>query len=266
MRADIKMAVKSAERAAETASQAKEATAALKADAEKLKKETVPNEIVEKAVEKMMESRWPSWSQPGRPSSKASEGSKGDGSKGGGGKGGGKSAVALEQASRTITFGQFPEGTLSTTIVDFIRATVGEQVTKEADEIFAYGKKYAERGAVRFKTSGAMWKHMEDHAGNHRHDYGDGHVYVNPHNDGRIGEDLDKSKAANRMTRAIIEHVGGNPKEVKTDIQANHGTGTVKYQGKRVLEWKDGAMQVVEDGDGKAFAVPFRALMARAQT
>ena len=65
-----------------------------------------------------------------------------------------------EKRGRTISFGQFPQDSKVGDIVTFLDGVV-EEVKEEVEEVFAYGKKFAERGAVRSKTSEAMWEYMK---------------------------------------------------------------------------------------------------------
>lgn len=257
IRADIQEAAAKAEHAAEVASQAKEATCVLKAEIEKLKKGEGLHEALQSAVDTALagkadtagssraETAWPMLGVKGRGKGKGPEG---------------KGVEAKERQSRTLTFGQFEDGTEAATVKEFMETTLGKDTMKETEEVFAYGKRFATRGGVRFKSSAGMWKYMEEHAGKHQHEHGASKIYVNVHDGARPAGDLDKAKAVRKMTRAIIEVIGGDPIEVKLDMQPNYyGAGPFKYKGKKVAEWRDGEMKTLEDG--KPFAARFRTLM-----
>ena len=253
--ADVRRAVTSAERAAETASLAKEATAALKADVDKLKRDAVPHEIIEKAVEKMLDAKWPSLPQPGGPSGLQTMPAKGWG------KGFGKSEATIhEQRRRTITFGQWPPGTRAEAIRTFMEETVVTQ-KDDVEEAYAYGKKFAERGAVRFKTEASMWRYMQDNAGNHKHKHNGQDIYVNVYDGGSSEADKDREVAVRKLTRAIIETVGGDGRVVRSDISASYKRGVVKYQGHEIGVWKEDIMELSEGG--QQFAVAFRTLLGK---
>ena len=258
IQAEIQEVARKAERAAEEASQAKEATSVLKVEMEKMKKGVGFQEAAQKAVEEVL---------AGKGAGSSSWTSEAEwpilGPKGGGkGKGvGGKSAETKERQSRTLTFGAFPDGTKADAINNFMSATLGEETLGETEEVYAYGKRYATRGGVRFKSSKDMWKYMEKHAGGHQHEFNGHKVYVNVHDGARPAGEVDQAKAVRKMTRAIIEEIGGDPQEVKLDMQPSYGRGPFKYQGKHVAEWKDGEMKIL--ADGKPFAARFRTLMGK---
>ena len=228
----------------------------LKVEMQKLPKLEVPEGALEQAIEKFMETKWPclSGKHSGQTPADARLGNGGDIVKGRG-----KGAEAAERNSRTITFGRVPEGTMSTTITAFIKSTLGEGPQADIEELFAYGKKFAERGGVRFRSCKTMWKYMEENAGNHKRMHGNTAVYVNVYDGGLTQLEKDTAKAVRKMTRAIIEEIGGDGQTVKEDIGANYTTVKVKYQGKLVAEWQDGEMKVLDDG--KPFAARFRTLM-----
>ena len=257
-RYEAKQTKLTAERAAETASQAKEATAALKVEVEKLKKAAVPEEIVEKAVEKIMEAKWPSLTQPVGPTGGQRMQTKGWG------KGSGKSGADIaEQRGRTITFGQFPAGTTVDTIKSFINSKVAAQ-QEDIQEVYAYAKKsekYANRGAARFKTEAGMWKYMQENAGKHKHQHEGQDVYANVFDGSTSKEEKDRETAVRKLTRAIIETVGGDAPTVRADISAKYQRGVVKYKGHEIGEWKEGGMALSEGG--QQFAVAFRTLLGK---
>ena len=76
-----------------------------------------------------------------------------------------------EKRSRTVTFGPFPEDTKSDVVKSYIDDKM-KDVKTDIEEIFAFGKTRAERGAARFKTGETMWKYMQANAGNHKHAFG----------------------------------------------------------------------------------------------
>jgi len=189
----------------------------------------------------------------------ASVGPVGNGSAGGGGGGGGgrssgvpvrqwgreKSAQDCEKQSRTITFGQFPIDMQAAKVKTFIEGVLAN-VSEELEEVFAYGKKRAERGAARFKTEAAMWKYMTDHAGKHRHTFEGIHVYCNADGASRSPDDehARKEKAVRKVVRTLIEANGGDGQSVKQDIDTNYTKGIVWWKDERVAEWSNGAMEL----------------------
>ena len=80
---------------------------------------------------------------------------------------------------------------------------------------------------------------------------------MNVYEDAPVGEEKDMKRAVRKLTRAIIETVKETVKEdaktVRSDISPNYHTGTVKYKGKKVGEWNDGTMQVLDDAYGARF-------------
>lgn len=271
IRAEIQVAAEKAERAAEAASQAKEATSALKVEMDKIKKGQGLEETLAKAIDKAVQEKYPtiSGNSPG-------VGHKGAGKAppdpranyGGGidkGKGSGKSTAAIvEQRSRTITFGHFPEGTKAEAIKKFMESTLVLQ-KEDIDESYAFGKKYAERGAVRFKACAGMWKYMQENAGSHKHQHEGKDIYVNVYSSVSEGMEMSKEKAVRKLTRAIKETVksqeGGDGKEIRSDIGTNYKSGVVKYLGRRMGEWQGESMEITDEG--KQFAVAFRTLMGK---
>jgi len=89
-----------------------------------------------------------------------------------------KEAEDNEKRERTITFGRFPMDTKSENIKAFIES-ITASVKDDIEETFAFGKKRAERGAARFKSSAGMWKYMTENAGSHKHKYEGNDIYVN---------------------------------------------------------------------------------------
>ena len=250
MRMEIQEAARKAERAAEAASQAKEATAALKAAVDKIKGGAISEDALEKAVEKVMDKKWPVLGQ-----SAAGTGGGGKGS----GKFGGKGASDADKKRRTIRFGKYADETKAETIKKHLGDVVGER--EDVEEIFAYGKVFALWGGVRFKTVDAMWQYMTANAGDHRHDFEAGVVQAKPYKE---GGDSDCDKAVKKLTRAIIEEVGGDGKTVRKNIDPDYRSGIVRYQEKgewsKIGEWDKIAMSIKPASE--RFVVRFRNLMA----
>ena len=63
-----------------------------------------------------------------------------------------------DERRRTITFGRFAEDTKSEFFIETVEKLI-ENFKQDIEDhgIFAYGKKFATMGAVRFKTEEAMW-------------------------------------------------------------------------------------------------------------
>ena len=67
-----------------------------------------------------------------------------------------------DEKRRTITFGKFAEDTKSECIIETVEKLI-ENFKQDIEDngIFAYGKKFAAMGAVRFKTEEAMWTYLK---------------------------------------------------------------------------------------------------------
>ena len=109
---------------------------------------------------------------------------------------------------RTITLGKFAEDTRSEYIVEIIEKLIENFKNDIEDKgIFAYGRKFATRGAARFKTEEAMWKYLKHENTSKRIDI-DGHTFY-PNRDIRgTSEDQARTKAVRKLVRAIIEEEG----------------------------------------------------------
>ena len=142
-----------------------------------------------------------------------------------------------DKKQRTITFGCFPEDTKAEEIKSFID-NILKKVTDEVEESFAYGKKRAERGAARFKSSASMWNYMTANAGEHKHSFKGNTIYVNA-DGGRTRNDTEKEmeKAVRKTVRLIIEKNGGDGKTIKKTIDTNYRKGVVHWNDERVAEW-----------------------------
>jgi hypothetical protein len=189
----------------------------------------------------------------------------GGGGSGGGGVGGGvkpQEDEKTEKQQRTITFGTFPEDTKSESIKAFIDATL-ESVGPDIEEAFTYGKKFAERGAARFKTKAAMWKYMTENAGSHKHSFEGKAIYVNA-DGGRDRSDTDKNreKAVRKLVRTVIEKNGGDGKALKSTIDTNYTRGIVRWKDARIGEWDDGSQSMILKGMAIPFKEHFEMLMA----
>ena len=144
---------------------------------------------------------------------------------------------AAEKRKRSVVFGPFPKDTKADAITQFINTVMKEQT--DIEETFAYGKKFAERGAARFKNSESMWNFMRANAGSHTHDFQGVRIYCNPDSAARDadGEDATRERAIRKLVRAIIETKGSDGQAVKKDIDANYRKGVVWWQEVRVAEW-----------------------------
>ena len=116
-----------------------------------------------------------------------------------------------EKKTRTITFGPFAEDTKAAEIIGMINDKV-KSVEADIEEVFAYGKKFAESGAARFTTKEAMWSYMTTNAGDHQHEHNGGKIYCNAVSGGNADdqETTLKVKAMRKVVRAIIEANGGD--------------------------------------------------------
>ena len=132
MLSEVRGAASKAEHAAEVASQAKEAAAALRREVDGIKNGGVSDEMVEKAISKAVAEKLPKVLNEQSASSAGTSwpvigGGQGAASAGGGGKGKGMSkggTKKLEQRSRTIRFAPFPK---------YTKEAVIKQEKKEAE-------------------------------------------------------------------------------------------------------------------------------------
>ena len=93
-------------------------------------------------------------------------------------------------------------------------------VKDNIDEVFAFGKKWATRGAVRFKTEASMWSYLKDENTKSSFEFSGRKIYTNravrdnPEDEGRVN-------AVGKLVRAIIEqvieHEGGTSEGAKRD-------------------------------------------------
>ena len=70
------------------------------------------------------------------------------------------------QRPASRAFGEFMEGVLA-------------KAREDIEEIYAYGKKFAERGGARFNTSEAMWSYTGKRVGKRERQYKGMKVYCN---------------------------------------------------------------------------------------
>ena len=155
-----------------------------------------------------------------------------------------------DKQNRTITFGDFSDDTKSEAIIDTLNKMISS-VKDNIDEVFAYGKKWATRGAVRFKTEASMWSYLKDENTKSSFDFSGTKIYTNravrdnPEDEGRV-------KAVRKLVRAIIEqvieHEGATGEGAKKEIDANYRKGIVRYKDVRVGEYKIGKMELKNDG------------------
>jgi hypothetical protein len=159
------------------------------------------------------------------------------------------STESEDKRSRTIGFGQFPKDTKAENIIKFMEGVL-EEAREDIEEMFAYGKKFAERGGARFKTSQAMWAYLKGKAGDHTHTYMGHHIYCSADAKARDpqSEDAKRERAVRKMVRAIIEVNGGDGTEVKKHIDTNYKKGVVWWKEGRVAEWMHGSLRLVGQG------------------
>ena len=170
---------------------------------------------------------------------------------------------ATDKRNRTVIFGPFPQDTKSTAIKQFIDGVMNAQT--DIEETFAYGKKFAERGAARFKTSDAMWDFMRTHAGSHTYDFHGTRIYCNPDSAAKDpdSEDAMRERAIRKLVRAIIETVGGDGQMVKKDIDANYRKGVVWWKEARVAEWSNTSRKLSFVGSHADFECTFNKLLSQ---
>ena len=110
------------------------------------------------------------------------------------GKAEGKGRKKVEDKSRTLYFGKFPESK-----EDAIKGHIEER-TKESrehiGEIYAFGK-FSQRGAARFKTEETMWDHLKNNKGMLQYEVMGTTLYANA--DSMFDPSPNKSKAMRKM-------------------------------------------------------------------
>ena len=170
---------------------------------------------------------------------------------------GGRSEREVEKRSKTITFGEFPKDTKTVDIKGFIEQVL-ESVADDIEECFAFGNKFAERGAARFKSKESMWEYMKANAGQHQHTYKDNNVYCNVDSAADPeSEQAQKDRAVRKVVRTIIEVNGGDGSKVKAEIDARYKKGVVLWRDSRVAEWDYRQKKMVLCGAGMAWQEHF---------
>jgi hypothetical protein len=154
------------------------------------------------------------------------------------GKSKGKEATKSEEMARTVTVGSYGDATTSEEIVRHL-TTLTEKMDEEVDEIFAFGRKYAERGAIRFKTEEHMWEYMMKFKGQHRHLWKEGRASVYLSVAKRDEEDSKMTKAMRKATRAVIETMPGTAEATKEELTTNYKTGFLKHGGVLWAQWSE---------------------------
>ena len=165
--------------------------------------------------------------------------------------------VTDEKKKRTITFGEFHEDTKGIDIVALLNKKV-EKVSENVDETFAYGKKWATRGAVRFKSETTMWEYLKAEGSPASFQHNGKTIYTNRDVRGST-EDEARTKAVRKLVRTIIERVGTDGSATKALIDANYHKGIVRYKDVRVGEYIDGKMQL--KGEAENLQAHFDSLM-----
>ena len=163
-----------------------------------------------------------------------------------------------DEKRRTITFGKFAEDTKSEYIIETVEKLI-ENFKQDIEDngIFAYGKKFATMGAVRFKTEEAMWTYLK-HENTSKCMNIDGHtLYMNRATKG-TSDDQARTKAVRKLVRAIIDEEGGGA-HTRTKIDTNYRRGIVWYHDVRKGDFKDGQMELTNIG--AKFGTKFKKLM-----
>ena len=173
----------------------------------------------------------------------------------------GKEWKRQEEMSRTLVVGQYAEGTLKADIIKHMsESLLMDTDGKNVEEVFAFGKKYAQRGGVRFVSTQEMWNYLTIRRGSHAHDFRGYKVFARP---GFVfGEDEDKSRAVRKSMRALYETESRGTDYVKEEFSANYHSGIVRCKGVPVAKWSDATKTMEWTGMEKA-AERFRELMSR---
>ena len=157
-------------------------------------------------------------------------------------------ASPTDEKQRTLTFGNFPEDTKSEYIIAAIKKKL-ELVQDEldADGVYAFGKKFAVRGAARFKTQEAMMAYLRKTDTEKQFEV-DGHrIYMNK-DVTKTPEDLAREKAVRKLVKAFIVGVGGDAELTKKDLHTDYRKGVVWYKEVRAEEYAGGKMHLKGEG------------------
>ena len=156
-----------------------------------------------------------------------------------------------EEKSRTLTFCNWPKGTESSTIKDFIGKVLKDHVGDLDDDngIFTFGRETARRGAARFKTVALMLKYMRRPEMCWKLMVDDLTIYIN-RDVHKPQETINKDRAMRKLIRAIIEEVtAGTQGEVTRKlIETKYGRGLLIYKGVKVGAYADGKLELLGDG------------------
>ena len=87
--------------------------------------------------------------------------------------------------------------------------------------VFAYGRKFAIRGAARFETKEAMWSYLKGEDTKVHFDIHGHRIYIN-RDVRKTLEDEAKDKAVRKLVWAIIEEEGGDGATTKSNIESNY--------------------------------------------
>jgi hypothetical protein len=90
----------------------------------------------------------------------------------------------------------------------------------DLEEIYAFGKSRAERGAARFKTEEGMRKYMTSKT-DHVFEFMGKNIYTNA-GGVKAAADRKREKAVRKLVRALIEKEGGDSAAVKAEIETNY--------------------------------------------
>jgi hypothetical protein len=160
------------------------------------------------------------------------------------GKAKGKEDEKEEEMSRTVVFNGYGEGVSAEDVIEHIKNEfIQEEDDDDIEDVYGFGRKYAQGGGVRFKSSRKMWDHLVNNKGKNWAMFRDRKIFARP---GRAdGEDVEKTKAVRKAVRAIYESEPGGIDFLKEETTANYKTGVVKFKGFMVAHW------IQEAGDAK---------------
>ena len=170
-------------------------------------------------------------------------------------------SIEEEEKTRTLTFGNWAQGTDSRVIRNFITNHMKDtQDTLDEDGVFSYGRDTATRGAARFKTTELMLKYIRSPEMEWKLKQPDGKIiYINrdvekPH------EEVARNRQINKLIRAIIEFEADTDGEVTRKLLVpRRRRGIVEYKGVKVGQIIDGKMVLI--GDAMKLQEKFDTLM-----
>ena len=156
----------------------------------------------------------------------------------GAGKGKGLTKEKEVELRRSVTFGKYDDGILSSEIIQHLESLV-EDEKDFVEEICARGRKWATTGVVKFKSEAAMWQYMKKHRGE-TGEFGGKTIYK------EVafveGQDISRDRHIKKTKGACFEVIKDLDKE---DLDVKFRSGVVKHKGHKLAHWDDTVKKMV---------------------